>query len=523
MRRLQSLNIIDELKNGDRSVLRKTEWLKYLYLTKEQNVNLERVPSLKKMPSHPVLLYVERTLHILEKANIPDHEQKIIEEVLVWSEVAKCGQPHQRTEWHNKGFQLAIHNIGSAQIYDDKIKSERTDVEELVYILILTHGLIGQYIRGETQYYQFSPLIDWLERSKRINFNMERVLYWLNKCIIVAVSLELWQSIEEDVNQVIAQIVKKERNQEWIFTERLKRLRKQALYMGEDINFYQQFLSEHAAEEVLQEFFKQVDLWYVESALSSFSFEEFVKIFLLIRHSVHHLTVRQISFEPLMRDIYRDYQGMRHPNIYKKRIIEACLKEMSISDLLQGDVPVNEHVSLSIQPFDHALKIIGVTFTFSKAGLKLIEFCQEAEKSPLYERAIVLLYDFFDFRKDSFDRLQNEQAYLSDMNSAEDYKKKIADYAVGEKMLDIGAGGGVMLDLLTERHSKAKVIGIDLSVNVIEELQKRKVRERKRWEVKQADALDLPEYMDKESVDTIVFSSILHEMFSYIPYEGRKI
>ncbi|MDA4896375.1 methyltransferase domain-containing protein, partial [Streptomyces sp. MS2A] len=87
---------------------------------------------------------------------------------------------------------------------------------------------------------------------------------------------------------------------------------------------------------------------------------------------------------------------------------------------------------------------------------------------------------------------QNEAAYLSDMNGAEDYKKKIADYAVGERMLDIGAGGGVMLDLLTDQHPEAEVIGIDLSVNVIEELQKRKVREHKPWHVKQADALDLP-------------------------------
>ncbi|MDE1427809.1 class I SAM-dependent methyltransferase [Bacillus licheniformis] len=195
---------------------------------------------------------------------------------------------------------------------------------------------------------------------------------------------------------------------------------------------------------------------------------------------------------------------------------------MSISDLLYGEVPVNEHVSLAVQPFDQASEIVGVTFSFSQAGLKLIEFCQEAEKSPLYERAIVLLYDFFEFRKDSFDRLQNEAAYLSDMNGAEDYKKKIADYAVGERMLDIGAGGGVMLDLLTDQHPEAEVIGIDLSVNVIEELQKRKVREHKPWHVKQADALDLPEYFEQESVDTIVFSSILHELFSYIPYEGKK-
>ena len=43
-------------------------------------------------------------------------------------------------------------------------------------------------------------------------------------------------------------------------------------------------------------------------------------------------------------------------------------------------------------------------------------------------------------------------------------------------MLDIGAGGGVMLDLLTDQHPEAEVIGIDLSVNVIEELQKKSAR-----------------------------------------------
>jgi cyclopropane fatty-acyl-phospholipid synthase-like methyltransferase len=194
---------------------------------------------------------------------------------------------------------------------------------------------------------------------------------------------------------------------------------------------------------------------------------------------------------------------------------------LSSSDLLFGGVHVNEHVSLAVQPFDQASEIVGVTFSFSQAGLKLIEFCQEAEKSALYERAIVLLYDFFEFRKDSFDRLQNEAAYLSDMNGAEDYKKKIADYAVGERMLDIGAGGGVMLDLLTDQHPEAEVIGIDLSVNVIEELQKRKVREHKPWHVKQADALDLPEYFEQESVDTIVFHRYCRR-FSYIPYEGKR-
>ncbi|MED4338999.1 class I SAM-dependent methyltransferase [Bacillus licheniformis] len=424
-----------------------------------------------------------------------------------------------------KGFQLAIHNIGSAQIYADRRQAympERQDIEELIHILIVTHGLVGQYIRGETRYRQFTPLIDWIETSELQHIDIRRVLYVLNKCIIEAVSPALWDSIERDVNRVIGQICTGERNKDWPFAERIRKLRGQALDSGEDSSRYERFLREHSAEDTLRRFFQRIDLWYVESALSSFSFEEFVKIFLLVLRSVNPLSVKHISFEPLMKDMYRDYQGVRHINVYKKRIIEACLKEMSISDLLYGEVPVNEHVSLAVQPFDQASEIVGVTFSFSQAGLKLIEFCQEAEKSPLYERAIVLLYDFFEFRKDSFDRLQNEAAYLSDMNGAEDYKKKIADYAVGERMLDIGAGGGVMLDLLTDQHPEAEVIGIDLSVNVIEELQKRKVREHKPWHVKQADALDLPEYFEQESVDTIVFSSILHELFSYIPYEGKK-
>ncbi|MCY8345925.1 class I SAM-dependent methyltransferase [Bacillus haynesii] len=525
MRRLQSLEAIEKVKSGDYHVLRDAEWLKYLVLTEEQNVNLERISSLENMPQNPVFLYVEQMLSILEKADIPELEKEIIEEVLIWSEAAKCGLPHKRKEWRERGFQLAIHNIGSAQIYADRRQAympERQAIEELIYILILTHGLVGQYIRGETRYRQFTPLIDWIEASELQHIDIRRVLYVLNKCIIEGVSPALWESIERDVNRVIGQICTGERNKDWPFAERIRKLRGQALDSGEDSSRYERFLREHSAEDTLRRFFQRIDLWYVESALSSFSFEEFVKIFLLVLRSVNPLSVRHISFEPLMKDMYRDYQGVRHINVYKKRIIEACLKEMSISDLLYGEVPVNEHVSLAVQPFDQASEIVGVTFSFSQAGLKLIEFCQEAEKSPLYERAIVLLYDFFEFRKDSFDRLQNEAAYLSDMNGAEDYKKKIADYAVGERMLDIGAGGGVMLDLLTDQHPEAEVIGIDLSVNVIEELQKRKVREHKPWHVKQADALDLPEYFEQESVDTIVFSSILHELFSYIPYEGKK-
>ena len=68
----------------------------------------------------------------------------------------------------------------------------------------------------------------------------------------------------------------------------------------------------------------------------------------------------------------------------------------------------------------------------------------------------------------------------------------------------------------------ATVIGIDVSINVIEELNRRKFKENKPWLVKQADALNLQKDFGVNSVDTIVFSSILHELYSYIPYQGKK-
>lgn len=531
---LASLKNISEIKSGKLKTLKEEVWLKYLHLTNEKNVNLEQVESLEQMAENPVLRYVEKTLTCLNEIDTNEIDSchiEIIEEVLKWSEVAKCGLPHVRKQWAEQGFQLSIHNIGSAQIYAEekmKLPFEKREVkkEELIFILILTHGLVGQYIRGEIRYKQFIPLIDWIQfyqKTYQPNLNMRKLLYILNKCIIESVSTNTWMSVRSDVRKVIGWIVEGKKEKEYLLKERLWKLRSSSVANGEDFNtlYHLKFADERLLDGFTS-FFKNTDLWYVESALQDFSFEEFIKIFLLIYQQTNPLLLKQISFEPFMKDIYYDYKGKKTVNLYKKRIIESYLKDLSIEELLKGKQSKNEHVQLDILSLDQLKEIVGVKFSYSKAGERLIEFCQEAEKSPLYERSIILLYDFFGFRKDSFDRLQNEQTYLSEMNSGQDHKKIISNYAVGEVFLDIGAGGGVMLDVLTEQHPKAKVIGIDISINVIDELNKKKVREGKVWDVKQADALELKQYFKEESVDTIVFSSILHEMYSYIPYNGSR-
>lgn len=527
---LASLQAIQQMRQGDKEVLRQQKWLQYLYITKEKNVNLEQVPSLEGIESNPVLSYVEKTLLILDNCpSLNDLEKQIIEQVLIWSDVAKCGSPSQRKYWRERGFQLGIHNIGSAQIYAEEVRKTANGkrnlvLEELIFTLIYTHGLIGQFIRGEVRYCQLEPLI--LSMNKNIVVHKKdkyRLLYVLNQCIIEAVSPQIWKEVQEEVKEIIGSILEGKREQELPLKERIKRLRNAAIQNGENFDEeYSDIFKEWKRHELFQLFFQKTDMWYVESALHDFTLEEFLKIFLLIYQKVDPLTIKQISFEPFMKDIYYDYKGKKTINLYKKRIVEAFLKEHMIDDLIAGIEFENEHVELMIIPLDSLNENISVTFVYSKAGEKLIEFCQEAEKSPLYERAIILLYDFFGFRKDGFDRLQNEQNYLADMNNAEDHKKKIADYAIGNKLLDIGAGGGIMLDILSKRHPEATVIGIDISTNVIDALEKRKIREKKPWLVKQADALQLKETFAVNSMDTIIFSSILHEMYSYIPYKGMK-
>ncbi|WP_062106415.1 class I SAM-dependent methyltransferase [Bacillus niameyensis] len=525
---LNSLSFIAKVKAGNKRVLRDNRWLLYLYITEEQHVNLERVESLKDIQENHVLLYVERTLQLLNEMDIPAWEKELIEEVLIWSEVAKGGMKHKRLEWEEKGFQLAIHNIGSAQIYAAEqmnlpFHDRNTEREELIYILILTHGLIGQFIRGEVRYQQFQPLIQWIKEHKDLNFNISRILYTLNRCIIEAVSLEIWNNVRAEVKKMIGWIVNGEEMKDYSLKERIKRLRQLSIGRGEPYhNQFDHYYKSDNLKKCLETFFGKTDMWYVESALQDFSLEEFLKIYLLIYQHINPLSLEQISFEPFMKDIYYDYKGKKATNLYKKRIIETYLRECTMEELLEGKIPNNEHVRLYILPLDPLGQIIGVHFSYSKAGQKLIEFCQEAEKSPLYERSIILLYDFFGFRKDAFDRLQNEQTYLTDMNSGHDHKQLISDYAIGNILVDIGAGGGVMLDILSENHPHATVVGIDLSLNVIEELNRRKFRENKSWIVKQADALKLKEHFEPNSVDTIVFSSILHELYSYVPYNGEK-
>ncbi len=55
--------------------------------------------------------------------------------------------------------------------------------------------------------------------------------------------------------------------------------------------------------------------------------------------------------------------------------------------------------------------------------------------------------------------------------------------------------GALLLDLIEQEKPDAEPIGIDISTNVIEALERKKQREGHRWQVMKGDALQLDQYV----------------------------
>ncbi|WP_313129578.1 class I SAM-dependent methyltransferase [Anaerocolumna sp.] len=521
---MKSLTAIERTKSGDLQVLKSEKWLKYLALTSERSVNLERLNSLEEIRDNYVLNYVEKTLKALTTLQLSEYQIYIIEETLKWSEVAKSGIIHQRNQWIKRGYNLFAHNVGSAEIYLEEVSELKPEIKRIVHNLILTHGLIGQYIRGEIPLSDNKPLYQLVEDGIIPADELKEILKALNYCIVIAVDKDIWKDISKQIDEIIEIIIAGEFDKQHDFKAKLRHLRAISIKNGEDFEAeYEKVLSDSKIIDKISCLFKVADLWYVESALFDFSFEEFIKIFLLIAQEVDLCKVKHISFEWLMKSIYYQHEGKKRINIYKKRIIEKYLSEISIQDILEGDCKENLHVAHAVIHHESLDDTVFFTFRFSAAGSKLIEFCIEAEKSDvLYEKAIILLFDLFGLRRDKYDRFYEEEKYLETMNQTVDYKKIILDYITGDKVIDIGPGGGALMDLIEERYPEKKVLGVDIAQNVLDSLKKKKQLENRKWDVLYGDALNLGQYIEKGSIDTVIFCSILHELFSYIEFNGRK-
>ncbi len=488
-------------------------WLTYLYNTLEKNYNYLNVSSLKEITNHSVLNYCLKTLQVLDEINKEEKLAKdilyLVEETLKWSEVAKCGRKSERYLWRKKGYDLYAHNIGSSQIYLE------TNNNIIINTLIKTHGLVGQFLKGETtlnKNYELYLLI----KNKLITKNkLRKVLIVLNKCIISGVSKNLYKNIEPKVIETIDLIINNQFNNQENYITRLEKLNK--TLSKEELNYLT--ILNNKVKTCLEDLFSKVDIWYFESAIESFSLKEQIKILLIIQK---HLTekIDNVTFEKLMKDLYFNYHQKRELNLYKKRVIEYYLNTISYQDILHNKIKISPHIKTNIKIENNNLIF---NFKYSIQIKKLIEFCEVASVNDSnYQKAIYMLYDLFGFRKDKFDRFFEETTYLEQMNHSKSDKEKILNYLVGQNILDIGSGGGIILNLLEKHNPNLNITGMDISQNVIEKLKTLKLKENYQWNIFKGDALNLNKYIKNNSQDTIIFSAIIHELYSYITFNGKK-
>jgi len=497
----------DYLENEDSSNL--PSWLQHLVFAEEVHQNFEHIQSLQELSTNRVLQYVYRTFVILEEKKKPyltDEMYWQLAVVLAYCEAAKGGTAEQRTSWLQKGYNLMAHNEGSACIFlEDYLGYDKP----LLYTLIKTHGLIGQYLRGETRLGASSELVETL-RSYYDDQTAKQLLYILNECIIAAVSDELWQNVKTEVKSAIERLFQQNFTED--FEDRINRLTASFSEIPSEKK-----LIMAAQFDKVQLFLQTKDLWYVEPSMHDFSFSDFWTILSLAADRISSPHITHLNFEVLMKQLHYDYKGKKHSNIYRKRVIEKFLHEYSNNQHLD-----TTHVTFKVDSLE-SFNTAFLSFEFSDVGEALIQFCVEAEKTGgmIHNQATVLLFDLFGLRRDAYDRFNNEGDYLTHMNSSVDDKKVILDYIKGDTILDVGPGGGVLLDLLETETAGKQILGIDISENVIESLEAKKQNENHSWSVIKGNALSLIDSFVPNSIDTIIYSSIIHELYSYIPYEGK--
>lgn len=505
------MSALQEIKEIDLS----QKWISYIYNSDKRKINYERVNNLKSLNNKYVYSYVLKTLEILEQEKTKYNEKIIylVEETLKWSETAKSNNKTKIKEWKNKKINLLVHNIGSAEIYS----SEEKNYNNIIRVLIKTHGLIGQYIRGEINLSKNKDLYELIKNQVITKDELKQTLILLNKCIMQGVSKKLYERIEPDIYKTIDKIINGDLEEEIDINKRLNLLNNKLNENNQ--KELDRILKNTNINKKIKQMLEQLEFWYYEVALNDFSIEEQIKLLLIISNFISPNS-EHLSFDKMMIDMYLDYENVKQINIYKKRIIEDYLDSLNIDDILNNKIKLNPHIKIKVTKKG---KTIIPEFKFSLQASRLISFCEVAYTSDtLYNKAVFMLYDLFGFRRDKYDRFYNEISYLNTMNKSINHKSVLLDYIVGKDILDVGPGGGALMDLIIDNNPNLNVYGIDIATNVINTLNKRKKEENKKWNVIKGDALNLDKYLNKNSIDTIIYSSIIHELYSYIEYDGKK-
>ncbi len=291
--------------------------------------------------------------------------------------------------------------------------------------------------------------------------------------------------------------------------------------------------------DVLCGWFSHCQFWYAEAATAALNPEAQLKVLALgMRAAKYTAQIDQtkpynVSLMPLVRRLNPEADRAA---AYRVRLMEVLLAGVSLGEIAlakpgalgfegvqsgQGGQAESGLSALGTFRVEiggaAALTVLFDESAEAKALLTLLPI-YEAKSSAAFHATLKALCDLYGLRKDAFDRMSNEAVYLVHMNSARSDKSRMLDFVKQGRVVEVGPGGGVILNLLEERYADSEIIGVDVSQMVVEALLAIKAREHRRWTVIEADAFDMPARFGAESVDTIIFCSLLHEIYSYVEY-----
>jgi len=202
-------------------------------------------------------------------------------------------------------------------------------------------------------------------------------------------------------------------------------------------------------------------------------------------------------------DVSRPWHAQLHPLVdrlhgtsatvrYRLRLVEAALAAVPLRTLLTGTRRLGPLGALSARlahPSDVDAVVIDYVDTEESAALVTLLALYETRSQAAFHTMLKALCDLYQLRKDDFDRVANEANYLATMNSARSDKQRMVELVKPGRIVEIGPGGGVVLDLLEQRFPDSEIIGVDLSREVVAALEHR----RARWRVVQGAAERLRE------------------------------
>lgn len=450
-----------------------------------------------------------------------------------------------------------------------------------VALFVSAHGLVGQHLRGECPLVALTRFAIGARRLTRVldlgrSDSAEAVLDafgTLDACDVASVREGLFDDalaakfsrIEtllcelvasrdsaldrpEAMAEALANAEKKELDRPTpraLLRERMARLRANRIAAhpsaAEDLDQAIARLSDREAG-ALHEALGTCQLWYAEHATGELAADATLRLFALCLAASQRAGVRdgRRMFHTDLLPLARYLQSLGPAKTYALRLLEAVLAPLSVAEALAIDGPLPEDARRLLGELDQGstLGTLGVAAAGDKAvalewrasreadALLTLLGIYEGKSSAAFHSTLKALCDLYGLRKDDFDRVSAEANYLDTMNSARSDKARLCDYVRPGTILEVGPGGGVVLDLLAERYAGSRVIGLDVSRAVVEALSSRKSRENRGWDVVEGDAFNLRKLYGDGTLDTVVFCSILHEIYSYVPWDdgdGRGV